>query len=60
MANDVDPVGEPNVAPDAFCTANVAPLGADDAANTAKTAVRRVRIPSSAKGIRLRRGARPT
>ncbi len=58
MAKDVDPVGEPNVLPDPFCTLSVAPLGADEAPSTAKSRVNSARTASSANGMRLRRGTR--
>ena len=56
MEKDVDPVGVPKVRTDAFCTVRVAPLGAEDAPSTAKPSVPMARAPSSASGIRLRRG----
>ena len=56
MAKEVEPVGVPKVRAEPFCTARVAPLGADDAPSTAKPNPPRPRTASSTNGIRLRRG----
>ena len=58
MVKDVDPVGEPKVLPDPFCTLSVAPLGAEEAPSRAKRTVNSARTASRANGMRLRRGTR--
>jgi hypothetical protein len=55
-AKEVTPVGEPKARADPFCTASVAPLGADDAPSSANESVPSARTASNARGIRLRRG----
>ena len=56
IANEFDPVGEPNVSTDAFCTARVAPLGAEEAPRMAKSRVSTARTARIARGNEIAAG----